>query len=275
MRDLAGNGDAAGVTVPGMVAGAASLRGVRWVGSKGAAGVWQSIVSAMPPHAVYIEPFLGKGVVMQRKRPAASSIGIDSDGAAPGLSLCQAVPGFIGKVADGREFLRRYVWRGDELVYADPPYLRSVRSCPRRYYRCELLTADEHSELLALLKSLPCLVMISGYWSQLYAKELAGWRTLTIPTVNRRGKRVMEWVFMNFPAPESLHDFRHIGTNFRERERIKRKISRWQRRLLTMPAVERAALRHALRIESSIPAMLQTVDARQSRRGAIGKEAGL
>ena len=38
-------------------------------GGKAGAGVYQTIINLMPPHDVYIEPFLGGGAVMRLKRP--------------------------------------------------------------------------------------------------------------------------------------------------------------------------------------------------------------
>ena len=43
-------------------------------GAKGGAGVWQRIISQMPPHELYVEAFAGSAQVLFRKRPAASSI---------------------------------------------------------------------------------------------------------------------------------------------------------------------------------------------------------
>ena len=51
-----------------------------------------------------------------------------------------------------------------------------------------------------------------------------------------------EWLWMNFPSPFELHDYRYLGENFRERERIKRKKERWVSRLSRMDALERHAL---------------------------------
>lgn len=50
-------------------------------GGKGGAGTYQAIINQQPPHAVYIEPFLGHGGVLRRKRPAAKNIGVDLDAA--------------------------------------------------------------------------------------------------------------------------------------------------------------------------------------------------
>ena len=55
-------------------------------GGKNGAGIYQRIINHMPPHRVYIEPFLGSGAVMRHKRPAERNIGIDRCPEA--LSLC-------------------------------------------------------------------------------------------------------------------------------------------------------------------------------------------
>jgi DNA adenine methylase len=43
---------------------------VRYDGGKGAMGVAQWIINQIPPHRVYIEPFLGGGAVLRLKKPA-------------------------------------------------------------------------------------------------------------------------------------------------------------------------------------------------------------
>ncbi len=55
------------------------LPGVTYPGGKNGAGVYQTIINLMPPHRVYIEPFLGGGAVMRLKRPAELNIGVDLD----------------------------------------------------------------------------------------------------------------------------------------------------------------------------------------------------
>ena len=233
-----------------------------FVGSKGAEGVWQRIISEMPPHRVYIEAFLGAGVILRRKRPAAITIGVDADPAV--IKMWRACPADYGEAAgagptfiydDAISFLAARRWEGGELVYADPPYLLTVRSCQRDYYRHEFCQPKQHQELLRLLKSLPCMVMISGYHSALYARELAGWRVVEIPSVNRRGKPTVEVLWCNFPRPAELHDYRYLGSNFRERERINKRKRRWIARLARMDALERGALLAALQVASPFPAI--------------------
>ena len=46
-------------------------------GGKNGAGVYQRIICMMPPHEVYIEPFLGGGAIARLKRPAPLNIAMD------------------------------------------------------------------------------------------------------------------------------------------------------------------------------------------------------
>jgi DNA adenine methylase len=225
-------------------------------GGKAQPGIYQRIINQMPPHRVYIEAFLGGGAVMKAKRPAAVNIGLDLDGSAI-AGFGDEVPGdLIGKSGDevprlhliegdGISFLESYAWRGDELAYCDPPYLFSTRREHRPIYRCEL-EEKGHLKLLAIARRIQAPVIISGYWSEMYARELAGWRTISFQAVTRGGSLATEWLWMNYPEPADLHDYRYLGETFRERERIKRKINRWVARLERMPILERRALSAAL-----------------------------
>jgi len=49
-------------------------------GGKNGGGAYQTLINLMPPHSVYVEPFLGSGAVMRMKRPAGVNIGLDLDG---------------------------------------------------------------------------------------------------------------------------------------------------------------------------------------------------
>jgi DNA adenine methylase len=210
-------------------------------GGKAGAGVYQQIINQIPPHRVYIEPFLGAGAVLLHKRPAIVSIGIDSDTAVI-QNWNHNQPGVIVTNDDAISFLSGYPWQGDEFVYCDPPYLFSTRSCKRPIYTCEFGDIGQHTQLLKLLLSLPCMVAISGYQSSLYTSMLATWRTISYQTRTRGGGLVREWLWMNYPAPVELHDYRYLGQNFRERERIKRIKTRWVARLERMDDLERYAL---------------------------------
>jgi DNA adenine methylase len=213
-------------------------------GGKAGAGVYQRLICMIPPHRVYVEPFLGGGAVMKHKLPAAESHGIDKSEAA--LVVFPPISGLRLHHGDALAWLRAFAWQGDELVYAGPPYPMATKSAERSLYDHELTDA-EHAELLEILLDLPCMVMVSSYWSELYADALGAWRLEIFPAMTRGGRLAVEHVWLNFPEPFELHDYRFLGCNFRERQRIKRKQERWRRRLEEMPAHERYAMLGVLR----------------------------
>jgi len=127
-------------------------------------------------------------------------------------------------------------------VYSDPPYLHETRSSGRRY-RFDY-TETDHRELLALLKGLPCAVILSGYPAALYDEQLGDWQRLELQVMNQAGVRT-EKLWFNF-TPQRVHWARCAGKNFTDRQRIKRKAESWARRYRAMPPAERLAVLAAL-----------------------------
>ena len=173
---------------------------------------------------------------MLRKPAALHNIGIDLDPEALRAFECDYP---VAKVnACAHNFLSTYAFRGRELVYCDPPYLHDTRTSSRRY-RFDYETQD-HIELLKLLKTLPCSVMLSGYPSVLYDELLTGWRSLELQVMNHGGVRT-EKLWFNF-TPDRVHWSRYAGKNFTDRQRIKRKAESWRRRYQALPREERLAV---------------------------------
>lgn len=245
-------------------------------GAKAGAGVYQVIINEMPPHGAYVEPYLGSGEIMRRKKPAAVNIGIDIDPAVVTVAASLARSGgwrrrfdvcrpdvgdgasssYFFHVRDGSDYLRRAAHLLTDLVYCDPPYLMSTRRQHRRMYRYEL-DRSGHVELLDVVRALRCMVMVSGYRSELYDRALAGWRRVDYQ-VQTHGGPAVESLWMNYPEPTELHDYRYLGSDYRDRERIRRQQRRWASRLLAMPDLERLAMLAAL----AVPAARTTSSAR-------------
>lgn len=218
-----------------------------YLGSKAASGAFQTIISLMPPHDTYIETHLGSGAVMLRKPPAVKSIGIDLDAEAVArVSLTLQQEKFQGDVEllsrCSHDFLKEYPFTGNELVYADPPYLHDTRTSNKRY-RHEY-TEDDHLALLDILKSLNCSVILSGYPSPLYDDALSDWNTKEYQSMTRGGVRT-EKLWFNYDH-DAAYWASFAGNNFTDRQRIKRKAQRWAKNYSALPPGERRAILAAL-----------------------------
>lgn len=266
-------------------------------GGKAGAGVYQRIINQIPPHDVYVEPFLGEGAVLLRKRPAARTIAVELNAGVAGRFAEQVLAaGFRDAAVEvhnccGIAWLKHafalfQIWPLDPaartdatasaaraqphnlaspavasgsrdgrssgpadrdrwFVYLDPPYLLSTRRSRRRLYDCEL-TVEQHEELLGVIRRLPCCVAISGYRSPLYDAALPAWRRIEFNAMTRGGRVARECLWMNYAAPEALHDYRYLGEEKRERERIARKVRTWAAGLQRLGRHERQAILAAL-----------------------------
>jgi len=211
-----------------------------YFGSKATSGLCQPIIALMPPHDTYIETHLGGGAIMKRKPAALRNIGIDRNTKVLTNFTCDYPVEKVHGCA--HRYLSEYDYQGRELVYSDPPYLHYTRSSGRRY-RFDYEEQD-HIELLALLKGLPCNVILSGYPSSLYEDLLPDWRSLELQVMNQAGVRT-EKLWFNF-TPDRVYWPSYAGKNFTDRQRIKRKAANWGRQYQAMPPAERLAVLSAI-----------------------------
>jgi DNA adenine methylase len=90
------------------------------------------------------------------------------------------------------------------LIYADPPYLMETRtSHVKSQYAHEMLTEQEHVELLEVLLQHPGQVIISGYESTLYKEMLEdrGWSKAICQSNDQSNKPRSEVIWMNYQVP--------------------------------------------------------------------------
>ena len=203
-----------------------SRAGFRYRGGKGLS--YRHLINLMPPHRRYVETHLGGGAVMTHKLPADENIGIDLDGRVIARWERAGLPRSRFWQADAVQLLPDLGLCDADLVYCDPPYVASTRRTPR-YYRHDYADSD-HVKLLELLLRLPCRVVVSGYMSELYADMLASWSRTDYLALTHRGL-VAECAWTNFTPTPVLHDYAFIGSTFREREQLRRRLQALARRI--------------------------------------------
>jgi len=223
---------------------------MNYPGSK--SNCYQRIINYMPPHSLYIETHAGSAAVAKNKEPAHEEnwlLDIDPTVIAQ-LTSDIDTSVYVVEQADCVTWLTRQSIPVDTLVYSDPPYVMSSRSSQRDLYRYEYTDAD-HVRLLECLKGLGCMVLISGYDSELYNDMLPGWNVATFTAQSRGGIRT-EYLWYNYPEPMELHDYSYLGYTFTDRQRVKRKAQRWSDRFQALPLLERQAIIHRLQTDGII-----------------------
>ena len=241
-------------------------------GSKSGNGVYQQIISIIPPHTTLIVPFLGHCGIVRNILPADILIAMDASEKVIEAWKTFLVQDLIYKSKDnGLTFLKTPETKGNlpnkivlikcnaleqlpklsfdpslTVIYLDPPYpLDSIKS-KRNLYEF-VLTKKEHTKLMLLLKSMMANILISTYDNVLYKKGLSGWDKIKFSAGTRNGKNI-ETVYFNYSLSNGrLHDYRYLGSNFKDRERIRLKIKRWTERLNKLNPREKMAIIQALK----------------------------
>ncbi len=96
---------------------------------------------------------------------------------------------------DALELIARYN-RPDVLMYVDPPYLRSTRKSGRLYVH--EMDRGQHRELLKLLNESRAKIVLSGYQSELYDRELCGWYKDSAKCQTTSGEFAREVIWINY-----------------------------------------------------------------------------
>ena len=151
--------------------------------------VFQHIINLIPPHNVFIETHLGSGSVIKNKKPTLENIGIDIDPRVISTWQENNSNNHIKLINDDAlKFLNNYKFKGDELLYCDPPYPKQCRR--KKYiYRYDYEESD-HIQLLQTLIRLPCKIIISSYDNDLYNTFLSNWSKATFSSMTHTGLRM-------------------------------------------------------------------------------------
>lgn len=194
------------------------------------------------------EPFAGSAAIYRRKKPAASSILIERDRQqANKLAMLASASTKVicGDAGLGILSLEPSIGSGD-FVYLDPPYVHEARK-DLSLYRYEL-TDEQHLHLVeSLLPAITAaggLWMLSGYRNSIYdgARSLRDAWQHDFQAMTRRGPAI-ETLWMNYdPARACIAESTFAGSDFRERERIKRKAARWASKFAALPRYEQQAI---------------------------------
>lgn len=212
-------------------------------GGKNGSGVYQAIINQIPPHSIFISGFAGNCGVLANKLPAAmANIAIDLDAAV--IKAWQNIRGITAVNTDLITFLPNYLaclpvdLLSHVIVFLDPTYLGETRISDQPYYKHEMVDHATHEKFLQMAMQIPVKTLITHYPCNLYDQSLKEWRYTDISSRSRTSTTIQR-LYMNYPQPEALHDYRYIGNDFRERELYKKSYKNFVRKIESMPPLER------------------------------------
>lgn len=215
-------------------------------GGKAANGTFQKIINHIPKCDLYVEPFLGNGSIFHNLKLPALSVVNDIDTAVIDAFVfaSAANESIIVKNTCYQNIIEAYDSAKNAVFYFDPPYRFETRLSQQKYYKHDW-TDREHDIFLQRIQSMESNVILSHYPCSFYDKGLKDWRTFDFESMTRNGLRT-ERIYMNFAKPEILQDYKFLGENFTDRQRIKRKIKRHIARLEELQEDERTGILSAL-----------------------------
>lgn len=223
-------------------------------GAKTNTGIISFLINNIPYHKRYFELFAGSAQLYRHKLISDLSILADID-----TNVYDALMQDEELIFELGQDLRIYNQSFDKIldayilsfsqndfIYLDPPYPKTARRSGKKYYKHEMLELDEHAVFLERVKAVKFAnVMISTRPNDLYDIELKDWRKKEFETRDRAGN-CTEVIYMNYREPEFLHQYDHLGDGCTDRQRIKRKITRFTNKLAGLPAHEKTAILQSL-----------------------------
>lgn len=246
-----------------------------YYGGKSGDGHFHQIINRIPPHTTYFELFGGKVGIFRHKKPSYRTFIIERDATLEayytklGIKRCFDIvdfnnriyrtgPGAFYFIEDALEYINDYAELLDRnnynFIYLDPPYPLTSRRDSRPSYKYEL-SDQEHLALLNNIREYTCAkIAISTYKNEIYDDRLfEHWEVAEISAQTRHG-RVTEQLWMNYPALTELHDYRYLGSNYREREDITRMQRRWVTNFKRLPILEQKAMLELLTAATAVNA---------------------
>lgn len=220
----------------------------KYIGNKSIIPLFTNILGVFPPHKRYVELFAGSAQIAQKKKHVDPTVLVDKNVCAIPQSYLSTNAAVVVINDCALKWLRdNNTGMVDTLIYLDPPYLLStIRSKVALYEHT--LSEAEHIELLNLIRKTAAMVVISHYSCSLYDEMLHDWEKKIIK-VSYSGHVMNEAIYYNFPAGGVLHSTTHAGKNKTDRQRIKRKATRWANNFNTLPKYEQQCILERLVIK--------------------------
>lgn len=211
-----------------------------YFGGKNGNGTYQNIINEIPECKVFVDAMVGGGGVFKNLNLPGLTVINDIDCSVIDKYVFEGLSSNVKIYNDHYKNVVNVYDSYDTVVYFDPPYHFDTRKSKNNMYFLEWGTCD-HVDFLQYVKELKSKVIISHYPFGLYDDFLRDWRVKDFNSVTQSGVAV-ERLYMNFDVPKYLQDYRYIGCDYIDRQRIKRQNKRLIDKINSLPLHQRSFL---------------------------------
>jgi len=231
--------------------------GITYYGGQNGSGHYQILINHTPKADVHIEGFLGMSGVFNNLTMSAETTyyGFDRDKSVIDHWRSNYVAGnvhFANCDYTAAKLVLAMSAGKTVFIHFDPPYRNT--SAPKKYL-WDIVTDADYEKFLEFVlsmleeKSMPAVqrlyIMVSHWHDPLFDKYLSGtgkFKHIPFKTMGRRGP-IPNGIYINYDPKEiELADYSYAGSNYTDRQRIKRKVERNYNKIMAMPPMEREIL---------------------------------
>lgn len=222
---------------------------MRYTGNKNIAGVREQIKSLVQPYDLFVELFAGSAAVSHFLSAPPDKLWLNDLWPGAVEHFVYTGHGYKLTHLDAIDILKQFSSTDDQLqqfsstgyqiiIFHDPPYEHSTRPNGTNLYQNEP-DYDWHVEYLECIqKALHLQHIIIHPVCDLYNEKLKDWNYREVKIRYNR-KTSIERIWFNFPEPVELIDYTSWGKNRTDRQRIKRQVNNFTKKLDLMPPVQR------------------------------------
>jgi DNA adenine methylase len=236
---------------------AKKFSGVSYYGGQNGSGHYQILINHIPKSDVYVEGFLGHSGVINNIHlsPGSMVFGFDRDQRvidywrhiyASSSEKFSYGCSYLFCHADytAARVVAEMIRDKSLFFHFDPPYRNT--SAPKKYLY-DIATDRDFESFLQFVLSMSGShrVMVSHWRDPLFDEHLCAigkFKHIPFRTMSRRGP-IDNGIYINYDAGGiELADKSYVGSDFTDRQRIKRKVERNVKKILAMPELERKIL---------------------------------
>ncbi len=203
-------------------------------------GIRRNIINLIPKCSIFIETMAENGSIFNKIKLPETTIVNHTNQLSTNKQNYDKNQNIINENLPYYKLFHKYaplLKKKNAFAFFNPPQLSEIT--PTTPTKQNPWQKKEHSQFLTLVKTLKCKCMICQNPNPLYDKALKKWNTFNIE--NYAQNKILR-LYINYPKPLILQDHNHLGSDYKDCQRIKRKANNFLNKLASFSEPEKTAV---------------------------------